>query len=134
VAWAIALHAFRPSAPAFESRDRSLDPEKMAGGTYHLSRLTTSAAADCRRATGEQGNSLFQDTQLGEEFGSSSGSFSAIRPRCQVPIRFVFLIESQYIRQVTHFLPPDARQVRSFVLGVSLTIEQADFWGRFKLG
>jgi hypothetical protein len=59
---------------------------------------------------------------------SSSGSFCSIRPRCQVPVRFAFLIESPYIKQVMHFLPPDARRVRSCIFEVPGTIEPADSW------
>ena len=62
-----------------------------------------------------QGNSLFQGTQLREELESSSGSFCEIRPRCRVPFRFALLAEFQSGKQVTHFLPPGVRRVRSSV-------------------
>ena len=72
-------------------------------------------------------------TRRRDRFGStllcwlpaSSGSFFAIRPRCQVPVRFSFLTESQFLKQVTHFLPPDVRRVRSSIFGVPGTIEPA---------
>ena len=56
------------------------------------------------------------------------GFVFTIRPPCQVPFRAVLLTEFQSEKQVTQFLPPGARRVRSSIFGVPGTIEPADSW------
>jgi hypothetical protein len=91
-------------------------------GNWILSSLDSAPSDLASRGT--KWHSVALNTKV--ELGSSAGLFCTIRPRCQAPIRFVFLIESQYIKQVMCFLPPDASQVRSCILGVPGTLAPAD--------